>query len=210
MRILVAGCTGGTGRAVTMLGLAAGHQVTALARRPERIDYAHPRLRLVAGDVRDPLLVAGAVRGQDAVVSTLGIGLRRHPTNVYSLGTQNLVKAMRREQVDRLVVQSSTALGNRPGEGRVFRGAMAVLHRVLAAPYADMRVMETVVRSSGLDWTLVRAARLTSGPLTGTVRASVGGQLRAPWSLSRTDCAWWMLDHLTDLSTYRQPVDVAY
>ncbi|MEU0874689.1 NAD(P)H-binding protein [Nocardia brasiliensis] len=40
--------------------------------------------------------------------------------------------------------------------------------------YGDMRLMETIVRDSGLDWTFVRPARLTDAPPTGTCRVQDG------------------------------------
>lgn len=197
MRVLVAGATGGTGRAATLLALTAGHRVTGVARRPERLGLDHPRLELVASDARDAAAMSAAVRGQDAVVSALGIGMRRHATDVYSAGTRAIVAAMVRHGVPRLIVQSSSALDPDPvAPNRSYRALMAVLHRVLAAPYADMRAMEEVVTSSSLAWTLVRAARLTDGALTGRVRVAAGTGLPDAWSISRADCARWMIDHL--------------
>lgn len=210
MRLLVAGATGGTGRAATLLALSAGHDVTALARRPERLDVHHPRLRVVAADARDRDAVEHAVRGQDAVVSTLGIGMRRHPTDLYSVGTGAIVAAMQRHGVPRLVVQSSSALDPDPvAPTRAYRALMALLHRVLAAPYADMRVMEGIVTSSPLAWTLVRAARLTDGALTGRVRVGSDAGLPDAWSISRSDCARWMVDHLAVAQTHRTVISLA-
>ena len=45
---------------------------------------------------------------------------------------------------------------------------------------ADSRAMATAVRASGLDWTVVRAPRITRGESTGTAR--VGALAIGPWS----------------------------
>src|SRR2546422_3127751 len=39
-------------------------------------------------------------------------------------------------------------------------------------PYTTLFRSEDVLRDSGLDWTIVRPPRLTSGPATGTYRAA--------------------------------------
>ncbi|RVW08271.1 NAD-dependent epimerase/dehydratase family protein [Prescottella agglutinans] len=52
MKLLVLGATGGTGAEVLAQAVRAGHDVTVIARHPERI--AHPEsssLRIVPGDV---------------------------------------------------------------------------------------------------------------------------------------------------------------
>ncbi|MEI2774870.1 MAG: NAD(P)H-binding protein [Tetrasphaera sp.] len=211
MRVLIAGASGGTGRAATLLALSAGHTVTAVARRPERLGLQQPRLALVAADARDPGTMSAVVRGHDAVVSTLGIGMRRHPTDVYSAGTRAIVAAMVEQGVSRLIVQSSSALDPRPvAPSHAYRALMALLHRVLAAPYADMRAMEDIVTSSPLAWTLVRAARLTDGGLTGQVRVGTDRGLPDAWSISRADCARWMVDHLDAApETHRAVISLA-
>lgn len=68
MKIFVAGATGVLGRRVVPLLVAAGHEVTAVARTPE----AAERLRAagatpVTVDLFDPAAVAAAVRGHDVI-----------------------------------------------------------------------------------------------------------------------------------------------
>ena len=52
-RIAVIGASSGIGLELTCQALAAGHEVTGLARHPENCGLEHDRLRLVAGDIRD-------------------------------------------------------------------------------------------------------------------------------------------------------------
>jgi hypothetical protein len=42
---------------------------------------------------------------------------------------------------------------------------------LLKRVYEDKDVQEWIIRSSGLDWTLVRPGLLTSGPATGRYRS---------------------------------------
>jgi putative NADH-flavin reductase len=210
MRVTVFGPTGGTGRAAIAQALEAGDKVTALARNPAALAEFGDRIAVVEGDVLDPAAVARAVDGAEVVVSALGIGMHRHATTVYSQGTANVVAAMRAEGSGRLLVVSTASL-EFPAPRRFPEWAVAkLLHRILAKPYADMALMERTVRDSGLDWTLVRAARLTQGPVTGRYRTAVDAKLPGGWSISRADVAHYCLIHAADTDTFRHTVEIAY
>jgi putative NADH-flavin reductase len=72
MRLTVFGASGATGRRLVEQALGAGHHVTAVTRRPERIP---PRdgLRALGADVADTGAVDAAIAGSDAVLSALGV-----------------------------------------------------------------------------------------------------------------------------------------
>jgi putative NADH-flavin reductase len=209
MRIAVFGATGGTGQELLRQALAAGHQVVALARRPEAVAAQDERLRVVEGDVLRPEDVASAVAGADAVISALGIGMHRHATTVYSAGTGNVIDAMKTAGVRRLLCVSTSSL-ELPPPRRITEFAVSrMLHAILAAPYSDMALMERAVRTSGLDWTLVRAARLTNAAPTGRYRTMVDEKLPGCWSISRADLAGYLLDRVTDEQTHGRCVEIA-
>lgn len=211
MRLAVFGATGGTGRAVIAQALEAGDKVTVLARDPGALAEFGDRITVVGGDVLDPAAVARVVAGSEVVVSALGIGMHRHATTVYSQGTGNIIDAMVAEGTGRLLVVSTASL-EIPSPKRFaewFLGRF-LLHKILAKPYADMALMERRVRESGVDWTLVRAARLTRGPVTGKYRTAIGEKLRGCWSISRADVAHYLLAHVDDQQTSRATVEIAY
>lgn len=212
MRIVVFGATGGTGRQLVSQALAAGHVVTAVARRPGLLGITHQRLAVRGADVLDPGAVAPCVADQDAVLSALGIGYRRHRTTVYSVGLGNVIDAMGAAGVRRLSCVSTSGLQTPAGASLVQRVVFgAILQRVLREPYADMREMERRVRDSGLDWTIVRAARMTNGALTKRYRVGAPDRpLRSAWSISRADVAHYLLAHLDDPATAKAVVELAY
>ena len=73
MKVAIFGATGGTGRELVKQAIEEGHEVTAFARKPEKLnDLWHQDLRVVQGDVTDYNAVERAVIGQDAVLSALG------------------------------------------------------------------------------------------------------------------------------------------
>ncbi|HEX4831659.1 MAG TPA: NAD(P)H-binding protein [Trebonia sp.] len=211
MRLAVFGATGGTGARLTRQALERGHEVAVLARRPQALGIDHPRLRVVAGDVTVPGAAAPVVAGADAVVSALGIGLHRYATTVYSAGVANILAAMAAGGPGRILVVSTSSL-SLPGRERLAEWLLArlVLHPLLRKPYADMRVMEDELGTSDAAWTIVRAARLTNGPPTGTWRVAESGKLPGCWSISRADLASYLLDHVADPSLARTTVDIAY
>ena len=54
MKLVVFGATGNTGRNVVEQALEAGHEVTAVARKPPALKISHARLEVLRGDVMDP------------------------------------------------------------------------------------------------------------------------------------------------------------
>jgi putative NADH-flavin reductase len=164
MRIVVFGANGPTGRLITGQALAAGHEVTAVTRRPREFPLHDERLlRVVGADVHDPAAVAAAIEGQDAVLSSLGVPYSRHPVTVYSAGAENILAAMERHRVGRLVCVSSSltdpTLGPHGGfvVDKLAGPIVAYFGRTV---YADMARMEKAVRSSSVDWTVMRPSGL--------------------------------------------------
>ncbi|WP_375373487.1 NAD(P)-dependent oxidoreductase [Micromonospora sp. ATA51] len=85
-----------------------------------------------------------------------------------------------------------------PGDGPLMRYLLGpAIRRVLRRHYADLALMEEVLRDSGLDWTVVRPPRLTDKPLTGAYRTAYGRNVRGGLTVSRADVAHAMR-HLLD------------
>lgn len=181
MRICIFGANGPTGRRLVRQGLDAGHQVTALTRHPESFPFEEDGLRVVAGDVADAGTVEKAIVGQDVVLSSLGASFSPKPIEVYSLGATNMLAAMGRVGVGRLVVVSSSAVEENPYKvgGLVFRRVMQplVVTRLGKTLYEDQRRMEAIVTESPLDWTIIRPSGLfnTKGVSAYTVSERYGG-----------------------------------
>lgn len=211
MKLVVFGATGGTGRLVVEQALAAGHEVTAVARRPSAIIARHERLTVVRGDVLEPSKIERAVAGQDAAVSALGAA-DRAPTTVYSEGTGNVAQAMLAGGVRRLTCVSSGGLEADHPYAPLLQRLVTKLfvQRLYKNPFADMARMEEELERSGLDWTVIRAPMLTDGPRTERYRVAASGHLDRPGRISRADLADYILAHLNDLASYRAKVEISY
>lgn len=199
-RLLVFGASGSTGREIVSQALERGLQVTAFVRDSARLAIRHDSLRIVQGNVADRSSVATAVAGQDAVISALGVGRPlRHDALVVE-GIRNIIQAMYDQVARRLIYLSFIGVS----ESRKDAGWMLryVARWPLRNEIADHEAKEGLVRSSQLDWTIVRAPKLTNGPYTGTYRVGEGiaAQSLLP-ELSRADLADFMLSQIVD-TTY--------
>ncbi len=164
MNIAVFGANGPTGQLLTRQALAAGHHVTAFTRHPETFPNLGGNLHVHAGDVHDREAVEVAITGQDAVISTLGVPFGPDPVSVYSAGATNLIAAMTRQGVKRLICVSSSTMAPHPTPqgGVIFRKVMQpyVVNKLGRTVYEDMHRMERSVRESLTDWTIVRPSGL--------------------------------------------------
>jgi nucleoside-diphosphate-sugar epimerase len=195
MRLVIFGANGQTGRLLTRKALDAGHTTIAVTRRPHDFPFTDAALAVAGADVRDRDAFADVVAGADAVLSTLGVPFSRELVDTYSTGTANIVAAMRIGNVRRLVVVSST--GAYPARGRTgapiaLRLVEPVITRTVGKTvYDDIRRMEKIVRTSGLDWTIVRPSGLFDLPY---VTEYVAGELDPVGAFtSRSDLADYLL-----------------
>ena len=73
MKLIIFGSTGATGLQLIAQALELGHQVTAFARSPEKIEQTHEKLTWMKGDVLDQAAVEKASQGHDTVLCALGM-----------------------------------------------------------------------------------------------------------------------------------------
>lgn len=208
--LLIVGATGGTGRELVRQALERGHEVTAFARRPAKLDVEHERLTVARGDVLDAASVEAAVRGQDAVLSALGHKRWFYPTRILSEGTRNLVRAMEREGVRRLVCATALGVGDSFGRMGLYYTLFVGIF-ILPFYFYDKVRQERVIRGSALDWVIVRPGVLRNRPARGRYEhgPKVGNWL---WTvrIARADVAAFMLDQVTSDAYLRQSPGVAW
>lgn len=211
MKVLVVGATGRTGRLLVAGALERGHEVTALVRAPEKLGDLAGSARVVAGDVLDGGIASDAVDGQDAVLVALSVAMKKGDPAVNAQGTLNVIRSMQRYGVRRLVVLSAggTQQGPDPNLPWAFEHVFKPLF--LKRAFADLRRMETSVRQSELDWTIVRASGgLVDGPARGGYRVEPGYSIPGGRRIARADVAEFMLDQLVLRDDVGHAVAVAY
>jgi putative NADH-flavin reductase len=209
VRVLIVGATGRTGGLLVEELRASGHEVTALARDPARL--AGRPVRALRGDVRDAASVADAVRGQDAVIVSLaptGRALLARRQTLFSEGGRNVLSAMKVQRVARLLFVTSAGLDREdPAHPFLFRYLFEPL--LLRPSYADAAKLESEVRASDLDWTLVRPPALTDGPRTASYRLAEPRLPPGGRELSRADLAHFLASELAARRWIRRTVAIA-
>jgi uncharacterized protein YbjT (DUF2867 family) len=215
-KVLVVGATGGSGRAAIAALVADGHHVTAFSRHAGRLADEINGVTAIAGDATNRDDVHHAVAGHDAVVVTLGItesplrvrilGPKHTPIDVRSTGTRNVIDAMRDHGIHRLVVQSSYGIG--PTRQHLGLGNRLSFALVVKQQMADTEAQERLVRSSGLDWTLVQPVHLTDDTDGPDAFWSTDGEVRK-MKVSRTVVGRTLSRVVTDQSLSLQTLSVS-
>lgn len=210
MKLTIFGATGATGTCLTEQALAAGHQVIAVVRDPARMSVpARPGLRIITANLMDPAEISEPVAGADAVLAVFG-PRGTGPTTVLREGTRSVIEAMDKEGTRRLVSLSGSIVTDE-GEGPALRYLLKPLARgtFMRNVNQDMIGAEEEIRESGLDWTIVRPPRLTSGPASGSYRTAIDRNLPRGLTVSRADLAAYMLTIIGDPATIHHHIGIA-
>jgi uncharacterized protein YbjT (DUF2867 family) len=201
VKVLIIGASRGIGLETVKAALLASHNVRALARSAAKIPIQNPGLEKVTGNALDSSTIRSAVEGVDVVVQTLGVDLAPQSiferTTLFSQSTRILVDAMKIAAVKRLIAVTGLGAGDSRGHGGFLYDAVA-FPLLLKRVYDDKDVQEWIIRSSGLDWTIVRPGLLTNRSASGRYRV-----LTAPedWQfgvISRADVADFIIRQIDD------------
>lgn len=203
MNILVFGAAGKTGKLVVDRALAAGHTVTAFVHDP---DFAHPEVRVIAGDADNPDTVRKAVVGHDAVIDTIGGKTPYKSTDLETSAARNIVEAMKAEGVNRLLVISMMGVGD-SGDQAPFWYEHLLLPTWLHGATPDKSGMEDAVSHSGLRFTIARPPVLSDDPATGSYHIVPAGE--KAHKITRADLAQFLVDELLNNAYINQAVVVA-
>lgn len=209
MHIVVAGATGATGRLVVDQAVQAGHEVTALVR--DASGFTGPEaVRIIETDV-----VTGSgvdlPHDADAVISALGKRSFRDKNPVCESGVRHLLAAMRRSDLERIVVISAApVLRSAAGEGPFARWVLGPVIRLLGRNiYPDIDRMEQALRESGewCKWTILRPGYLTKA--TTVEGYQLAAEANVPGTTRRPDLAAALLDLADDPSTTGHALGIA-
>jgi putative NADH-flavin reductase len=210
MKLLIIGGTGGTGMELIKQALDQGHIITALVRSPEKIKITHLNLSVVKGNVLDYESVLRAVANQDAVLSTLGHKRFIIKTTILSEGTKNIIQAMEKNNVKRFICVTSLGINDSRFKLGLYY-TLFVIPFIVFFYFLDKAKQERIIRSSHLDWTIVRPGQLTNGKKRAVYKHGdhVGNYILTKM-ISRADVAHFMLTQLTDLTYLKKTPGVTY
>ncbi|GAA1778717.1 NAD(P)H-binding protein [Luedemannella helvata] len=154
---VVTGATGNVGRTLVSTLAASGAEVTAVSRgrRPIAVPdgVSHHR-----ADLERPESLRPALAGAEAMFLLVeGAGTNLNMPDILRVATAGGVK--------RVVLQSSQAVGTRPG----------------AASHAPLHTIEDLVRQSGLGWTILRPGGFASNAFAWAEAVRTGRTVAAPF-----------------------------
>jgi putative NADH-flavin reductase len=191
MKVLVFGASGKTGGLVIERALAAGHEVTVVARDANKVQ--REGVRALTGDATNPADVLTAVQGQDAVIDTIGGTNPYKITSLESTAVSNMIDAMKHAGVRRLIVVSMMGLGESRAQAP-FWYKYLLMPSFLNGSTKDKRRMEGLVTASGLEYVIARPPILKDGPATGRFKIISEGEMGH--SITRADLAGFLVDQL--------------
>ena len=210
MRVLIVGATGNIGRLTLDKALKAGHEVTAFARSPEKIAFNHERLYKVKGDVMKAETVEIAMFEQEAVITVFGASLNWSTLisvpNLCTVGIENIIEAMNKHEIKRLVCMTGIGAGDSRGHGRsIFSNFIYPV--LLGRIYEDKNRQERKVMASTLDWIIVRPTELTNDPGSGDyqILSDLDGKIAK--IISRADVADFLVKQVkSDRHLHQTPL----
>lgn len=196
MKITIFGATGRTGVHLVNKALAEGYEVVAFVRDPAKLAIQHERLTAVQGDVSRAADVERAIGGADAVITSL---------TPHEEGVRNILEAMRRCGVRRLISATGAGVGDPNDNGGWFHRFMSWLVKTVSpqAYWPAVKQVEAIRAADDLDWTIVRATVLSNKPGTGRYDVGFITPSMKP-TLSREDLADFMLRQVTDTAWIRK------
>jgi putative NADH-flavin reductase len=203
MRILLLGATGRTGRLLLQQALQRGHEVMVLVRDRHKITITDTNLQVMQGHPADRSCLDTAMKGCDAVLSTLNIARYndfpwtplRSPKDLLSNVMTQLVSLAGSHNIERIIFTSAWGVGDTekdiPGWFR-----WLVKKSNLRYPYQDLYRTEELIKKTSLQWTAVRPTVLTNAKKIVPVKISKAGDRVPSLFISRATVASFILDAL--------------
>jgi uncharacterized protein YbjT (DUF2867 family) len=202
--VAVFGASGLTAAECIYQALENGDAVVGLTRNPSKLvipkgsggskagePFSNPKLTVIAGDVTKPQdvdKVFAAAPKLDGVIVALGGKTSDVGDTMLTVGTNNIIRAMKEKGVKRIAVVTSIGAGDSERQAPfMFK---ILMNTVMKKIFVDKNNQERAVQNSGLDWCIVRPGGLTVDPPLGVVNVIDG----EAGSIPRADVAQFCLD----------------
>ncbi len=207
MKLVVLGATGGIGIEILRQTIERGHEVTAFVRTPGALQTFGNSVAVIQGDLLDSCQLTKALEGHEAVLSGFGprTPIARKDADLLRRFARPLTGAMQQAGVRRLVLVSTAFLFR----DSILPPAWLVGRLFFRDLVADALGMEEVIRTSALDWTIVRPPRLVDKPRAARYRVREGHLPALGFKISRADVADFMIRTAETGAHIRQVVGVS-
>lgn len=200
--ITIIGASAGVGLQCVRVALERGHTVTTLSRNTASLPR-HAALKALEGSATRVDDLRRSLAGADAAIVTLGTGMDRKPTTLYTDFGRALIAVQ--SELGNTPIQVLTGFG--AGDSSAYQGwfAKMLFNLLLKAVYENKSELEAMIEASSLNWSLVRPGMLTNKPSALPANAQVSYRMGMKvGSVSREAVARFMIQQAENPTCLRQ------
>ena len=175
MKLSILGASGFVGKVVTARALDDGHEVTVLARTPEKLGDLRGRVTVVEGNLFDPESIRAAMEGADAVLSCAGPQMKGdYRPEQYGKAMNDVVAAMKDQGVERIITLGGAGTIRVEGEDvEVTRKILRFVLGLIGPRIVKGKQLEyDVLNQSDLAWTVIRPPMISKAKPAGKLLTS--------------------------------------
>lgn len=203
LKIAIIGVSGNVGKRIAEEALNRGHQVTGIARNIDSV-AGRNNLSLKIGDINNPEALAGMLKGNDLVVSSV---------KYTDFDPGQLIQAVRHSGVKRwLVVGGAGSLEVSPGVTALDTGKLPDL--VVPSARGAQNFLNILRSVEDLDWTVLSPAfEFTAGERTGKFRLGkdeIITDVNGKSAISFEDYAVALLDEIDEPHHLKERFSIGY
>jgi len=209
--IAVFGGSGLLGKEIIGTAMRKGMQVKGLYKPGSEPQIQTKGLEITTGQLTESPKIRHTLEGTIGAIIVFGprLGKRNNPQPFCADATARIIEEMKKLGVERLIVQTGAmAGGDSPNWSWFVRRFVKSYRKNYPEINKDRDAQETVTKESGLDWTITRTFRISSGKGTGKVRALENVRISFFTHTPRPDFAKFLLDELMSGTHHRKTIYV--
>ncbi len=190
-----------------------GYVITVVVRSKSSVEHIDG-IHVIEGSVLDKAILERSIKGQNVVISCLGIkrvsqsnpwSALASPKDFMESITKQMIPIMQNEGINRSVLMSAAGVGN---SWKTVSGTMKFLIKASNVKHAfnDFDEMEKQFVKSGIDVLSVRPVGLVDQDMN--MQPKVVDSFKMSSQITRKDVAKWMVDALERKEKYSQPYEM--
>ncbi|MBO0593987.1 NAD(P)H-binding protein [Cellulophaga sp. E16_2] len=205
MKILILGATGRTGKLVLAEALRQGYEINCLVREPKKITENHIMLNIFKGSPERISELENAMQDCEGIISALNISRKsdfpwsklRTPSTFLSDVMKNIISLSEKNKINRIVACSAWGVAETEEE-IPFWFNWIIKNSNIRVAYKDHERQENLLKTSNLNWTIVRPSGLINLKKEQKIIESYGNEPKPKITISRKSVAEFMVNALTN------------
>lgn len=208
IKIAIVGGTGKSGKYLVKQLISQGYNFKLLLRNSENFQSSSPLLEVVKGDITNYSSVCKLIKGCQAVISTLGLGIPASEPTIFSQATTNILQGMNKWNVHRYIVITGLNVDT-PFDRKNPKTALGTdwMKKNFPISTANKQSEYEILTNSNVDWTLVRLPLIEQTDNTNQISVSLEDCLGD--KISATDLAHFLIEQLSDDTFIRKSPFIA-